>query len=334
MSSKVLNKSKIHKILVVSLTNIGDVILTLPVIDVLKVQFPLAKMSLVVGPKAESLFHHNPHFENFYIYDKRQSLMKTLSWVKELRKQRFDLVVDLRNSAIPFLLSSRYRTSFIDKKDETCHMKDKHLDRLKQIIDFSIRDNSSKALVVPEKDKAYVSQLLSEEKLKSKCFVVISAGAANHAKRWTIQSFAQLCDYLVHTCRVAVAFVGDDQDREVTEKIVQNMIVPSSNFCGKTTLIQLAEILQQSFFVISNDSAPMHLASYLNIPVLAIFGPSNPQKYGPWSQNCYLLSSRNIFPGKSVAVQEGISDAIENVKVEAVIDSFVISDHTVVFQKT
>ena len=106
-----LNKSEINKILVISLTNIGDVILTFPVIDILKEDFPSAKLSIVIGPKAESLFCDNPHLEKVHIFNKHQLPFKTLRWVLGMRKEHFDLVVDLRNTAIPFMISPRYRTS-------------------------------------------------------------------------------------------------------------------------------------------------------------------------------------------------------------------------------
>ncbi len=105
MLKKLSNKSEIKKILVVSLTNIGDVILTFPVIDILKKDFPSAKLSIVIGPKAESLFFKNPYLDKIHIFDKHQPPLKSLSWIGELRRERFDLVVDLRNTAIPFLIS-------------------------------------------------------------------------------------------------------------------------------------------------------------------------------------------------------------------------------------
>jgi len=118
MFQKSLKKSKIRKILVISLTNIGDVILTFPVIDILKRDFSSAKLSVVIGPKAESLLKGNPHLENIYIFDKRQPFLKTVAWVNELRKEKYDLVVDLRNTAIPFLIFPEYMTTFIDKRQE------------------------------------------------------------------------------------------------------------------------------------------------------------------------------------------------------------------------
>jgi len=76
----------------VSLTNIGDVILTFPVIDIIRNDFPSAKLFVVIGPKAETLLKGNPYLEKCYIFDKHQSALKSLSWIKALRQEHFDLV--------------------------------------------------------------------------------------------------------------------------------------------------------------------------------------------------------------------------------------------------
>ena len=281
--------SNIHKILVISLSNIGDVILTFPVVDILKENFPEAKLSIVVGPKAESLFWANPYFGKVYIYDKRQPLAKTLRWLWELRKENFDLVVDLRNSAVPFFIAPRFRTPFVIKKEETAHMKQKHLRHLKMVYPFEREAQKKYSIYVSEKDKGFIDQLIQEKTGAQTKFAVIAAGAANQDKRWTEEGFRELADKLIERHGLKIVFVGDGKDREITERIAGSMLNPSLNLCGRLTLIQLAELFQRSAFVAANDSAPMHLASYLDRPAAAIFGPSDPQKYGPWGLNSFYI---------------------------------------------
>ena len=100
-----INKSTIKKILVISLSNIGDIVLTLPVIDILRHDFSDAKVSVVIGAKGEPLLKGNPIFENIYIYIKRQPLKDLFAWMGKLRRENFDLVVDLHNTAIPFVVA-------------------------------------------------------------------------------------------------------------------------------------------------------------------------------------------------------------------------------------
>ena len=88
---------------------------------------------------------------------------------------------------------------------------------------------------------------------------------------------------------IALVFVGDTHDRKIVQSIDKKMSHNAVNLTGRTTLRQLAHLLRRCTFAIVNDSAPMHLASYLDVPVLALFGPTDPEKYGPWSaQSCFI----------------------------------------------
>ncbi|MCK5083844.1 MAG: glycosyltransferase family 9 protein [Candidatus Omnitrophica bacterium] len=284
-----LDRSKINKILVVSLTNIGDVILTFPVIDILKRDFPSAKLSIVIGPKAESLFCENPDLDKVYVFDKHQPPLKTLAWVFELRRQRFDLVIDLRNTAIPFLISPRYRTFFRVDKASNVHMRDKHLNRLRSIHAVETEASESKALFISEPDKNYVEEFIGKKIGAGQKYVVVAPGAADSSKRWSEENFAFVCDRLIADYNLKVIFAGDEGDQKVVGRINKLMASGSLNLCGRTSLVQLAELFRHCFFAIVNDSAPMHLASYLNVPVLALFGPTDPQKYGPWGTCSYMI---------------------------------------------
>src|SRR5260370_30076194 len=113
MCAKLSKKSAPKRILVVSMTNIGDVVLTCPVIDILCRDFPLARMDVVVGPKAVSLFEGNPYLR-VKMFDKRAPLRQKFTWFSNLRMERYDCVVDLRRTMLPILLVPRYATPVIE----------------------------------------------------------------------------------------------------------------------------------------------------------------------------------------------------------------------------
>ncbi|MCA9407462.1 MAG: glycosyltransferase family 9 protein [Candidatus Omnitrophica bacterium] len=302
-----LIKSKIKKILLISLTNIGDVVLTFPVFDVLRQQFPDAEISLVIGPKADSLFKEHPEIKQIYIYDKHQPHIKTIRWMITLWKQRFDLVVDLRNTAIPFLIFPKQRTPLHTTKDESIHMQKKHLNRLKTIMDIKEKSVPKKAVFISKTDQQFVHEIIKKE-IQDGAYVVFAPGSAFHAKRWSAQGFAWVADDLMQKYQLKAVFVGDENDQAVVQEIQKLMKHELIDLCGRLSLIQLASLLQGAFLAVVNDSAPMHLASYLNIPVLALFGPSDPEKYGPWSENCIYLTP----PGKNQEIATISSDRVIN----------------------
>lgn len=287
-----LNKSRIHKILVISLSNIGDVVLTLPVTDILRRDFPDSKISMVVGPKAESLLKNSSVFETIHIYNKRQPVLDKFRWILQLRREKYNLVVDLRNSMIPFLLSSKYHTPLDVSAKQELHMRDKHLVRLKSIHAFDSEGADRNALSVSADDVEFVNECLTHYLESTDEFVVMAPGSADEGKRWSKQGFAEVADFLIKSHGLKVIFLGDDNDRAIAQAIQKLMDYDSVNLCGRTNLIQTTEVIRRAKMALVNDSALLHIASYLNVPVMAVFGYTDPKKYGPWSKIGFYLKSK------------------------------------------
>ncbi len=325
-----LNKSEINKILVISLTNIGDVVLTFPVIDILREDFPSVKLSVVIGPKAESLLCNNPHLEKVYIFNKHQSPLKTLSWVLGLRREHFDLVVDLRNTAIPIMISPRYRTSCRVEKVSDLHMRKKHINHLRSIYETEKECGEQRALFISENEINYVRGLIENEIGLDQKYAIVAPGAADFTKRWPEENFAYICDQLNEKDHIKTVFVGGEDDRKVAQRINKLMEGEGVNLCGRTNLPQLAQLLKHCLFALVNDSAPMHLASYLNVSVLALFGPSNPKKYGPWSANSQMIKKDVDCPsclGRANSSGHKCMKAISNEDVLNALKNFIEQPH-------
>ena len=288
---KPLDKSRIEKVLVISLTNIGDVVLTFPVIDILKENLPEAKISVVIGPKTRSLLEGNPCLQKVYVFNKRQPFKETWSLLRQLRRDRYDLVVDLRNTAIPLFIGPHYRTSIMATKNER-HMKENHIKRLNSVFPFYATPRKKYALYISPEDKRYIQEIIEREVRSDRKIVVVSPGAANRDKRWTEQGFAQVADGLIEKYNCRIVFIGSEEDAPVVSRIKGLMKGTPVDLCGRISLPQSAALMRQAALAIVNDSAPLHIASYLDIPVLAIFGPSDPLKYGPWSAQAEFIKSR------------------------------------------
>src|SRR5476649_863175 len=99
MCAKLLKKSDPKRILIVSQTNIGDVVLTCPVIDILRRDFPKAKIDVVTGPKAVSLFEDNPNF-SIKVFNKKAPLSQKYAWFSDLYQSHYDCVVDRKSTGL------------------------------------------------------------------------------------------------------------------------------------------------------------------------------------------------------------------------------------------
>ncbi len=289
--TKMSGVDNLKKILVISLSNIGDIVLTFPVIDILKRDFPDAQLDLIVGPNGESLVCGNPYFRKVFVYHKNQSPLSILKWLRELVAEKYDLAVDLRNTAIPFLIFAKHKTPLMIVRPKVRHMAEQHLARLKSVHDFTLSSAAKISLFISSEDQKIVSQFFKPLGPGRK--VVFAPGSRAESKRWQKESFAKLADYLVEHYGVQVVFIGDQNDTEVVSQISMLMKNPSLDLTGELTLPQSAYLLSLSDLAIVNDSAPMHLASYLNVPVVALFGPTDSKRYGPWSQKCAVVRNND-----------------------------------------
>ena len=105
------------------------------------------------------------------------------------------------------------------------------------------------------------------------------------AKRWPLERYQELVRRLVRELDVEVLLIGGPEDIDLNQRLLEGLDVPAgaiTNLAGKTTIGQLAAQLEQCALFIGNDSSPMHLAAAVGIPVIAIFGPTSPQEYGPY----------------------------------------------------
>src|SRR3989338_7102793 len=111
-----MKHKEIHKILFITLSNIGDVILTLPVLSALKDNFKDADIDVVVGPRPKEIFVKDPRIHRIFVYDKHARIRDKIGFIRKLREERYDLAVDMRDSFIPFLIGARHRPGFIHSR--------------------------------------------------------------------------------------------------------------------------------------------------------------------------------------------------------------------------
>ncbi|MBI5144514.1 MAG: glycosyltransferase family 9 protein, partial [Candidatus Omnitrophica bacterium] len=202
----IIDKSQVKRILVISLSNVGDIILTTPVIRALAKEFSTARIDVMVGPNGKEIFDHDPKVFKLIIYDKHMPIIQKRRLQLKLKKMKYDLVVDLRNTIFPILLGPRYRTGTIQKfPKELAHRKERHLYRLNSL---GIGDlNESSYIYIPPEDEEYISNLFKESDIHEP-IVVVSPGAKSHLKRWPQDSFAKVCDRLIDECKINVVFIG------------------------------------------------------------------------------------------------------------------------------
>jgi len=139
-------------------------------------------------------------------------------------------------------------------------------------------------------DKLHVNSILNEEGvLPDDNIVAVSAGAKSHIKRWALTGFISLCDRLNKELGLKVLLVGDDNDKTINSQIKEVGLKDVHDLSGRTNLRELAYLISLCRLIVTNDSAPLHIASAVNCPAVAIFGPTDYRKYGPLSDRSSVI---------------------------------------------
>ena len=294
-------------ILVITLSNIGDVVLTTPVIASLRSAFPSARMTVVVGPKAAGLLQGSRSIERLLPYDKFGGFSRKLKLVRELREGFYDYVVDLRNSALPYLVRAE-RRSPVFRRHTVKPARNRHLEVLRMM-----------KLPVLEKGTfdffSGKEELSLEQKLRAKgvefaqAWVAVAPGAGSEAKRWTVEGFCDVTARLLQIRPLTILVVGDEREVALGERLGRVDPGRVINLCGEISLRELAALLSRTRLLLTNDSACMHLAYELHRPVVALFGPTDPEKYGRQNEIWRLLAEPcldTLSPEKVFRACEGL----------------------------
>ncbi len=286
----IVDKMEVKRILVITLSNVGDIILTTPVIKTLKKEFPGARLDVMVGPQGKEIFEKDPAVFKLIIYDKHLPIAEKRRLQLKLKKLKYDLVADIRNTVFGLLIGPKFRTATIQKfPGSVVHSKKRHLYRLKSLGIANLEDESY--IYIPKEDEEHVAKLLKEENV-GEPIAVISPGSKSHIKKWTVEGFAEIADRLIRECGAHVIFAGTPEDREVVDNIITKMKHKPHDLVGKTNIRQLAALLKRSNILITNDSAPLHLGCAVGTKVLALFGPTDPKKYGPTGEFDVVISKK------------------------------------------
>ena len=275
-----------NNILLITLSNIGDAIMTTPVMAALHKQYPQAVIDIVTDARASELFSHCPYKGEIFLKDKQAGWPGIMTLVKQLRTKRYDLVVDLRTDGLTLLLRARRRLTRHGGKTTGPHAVQRHFGVIGPRE--GITEIPAIRLWLSQHDLNFAQQHLAA--LPGKRWLALGPGARWAPKCWPATAYHELADRL-QTQFDAVMLLGGTEDVNSCEQVAAGMVLPCVNLAGKTRLLQTAAVLQQAALFIGNDSGLGHMAAACDTATLTIFGPGDPERYHPWgSRACWVQS--------------------------------------------
>jgi heptosyltransferase-1 len=286
------------RILIVKPSSLGDVIHALPTVNLLRRQFPDAHIAWLINSELSSLLKRCPVINDRIEFHRRDSAT-WLPLLGQLRRQRFDLVVDLqgllRSGIFAFVTGAHRRVGLSDAREggrifcneivrvSRAHAVDRYL-------------SAARHLGCPASPIEFPLGL--DARAPARTLIAVNPLARWEAKIWGDARFSALLDRLPAS---RVVLIGSAGERDRIESINRGRV---RNLAGQLDLFELAEFYRQCAAVITNDTGPMHLAAAVGTPVVALFGPTDPTLVGPYGPGHVVL--RNM---QEVTVEQVLAAA-------------------------
>ena len=286
------------KILVIQTAFIGDVILATGIIEKLHSTYPEYDLHFLLRKGNESLLVKHPFLKKIWIWDKRKSKTQNLlRLIKEIRKERFDIVINLQRFASSGLLTAfskagerigfnknplsfMFNKSLPHKIDGSSHEIDRNHSLISAITDSTA---SNPKLYPSEEDFALVNNFTSGK------FVTIAPASVWFTKALPSRKWLELIQQVPKDYEIFL--LGSKQDSTLCDSVIGSTDRNGmKNLAGKLSLLQSAALMSKAIMNYTNDSAPLHLASAVNAPVTAVFCSTTPLfGFGPLSDNSHIL---------------------------------------------
>lgn len=292
------------KILILKPSSLGDVIHALPVLRLLKAHWPEASIWWWISHDLAELLKEDPDLAGVYLFDRRRWVSPT-RWgtvvrsVRQMRRERFDLVIDLqglaRSAAFSWLARGKLTVGLDDPREGAGAFYDIRVPRPSydtHAVDWYLTVLSRLNVSVHWNFTWLPARTVAAEEIRKKWlpddaskWIVFSPGARWPNKRWPAENFRQIAAQIAGRYPdTNMVVLGGSEDRETGELIARGHAERCLNLAGDTSLGEMIEWIRLSDLVITNDTGPMHVAAALDKPVVAIFGPTDPRRTGPYRQ--------------------------------------------------
>jgi ADP-heptose:LPS heptosyltransferase len=271
------------RILVIRLDELGDMVTTLPVFEAFKQNYPEAELTVLCKPQMAALIEGHPCLD-----------VIATDW-KQLQG-RYQYIADLRGNwkSIRYALGhGAYRVDrgshrFLNRlfKREQGHEVDLNLRIIAPMLRQPVVGLAPR--LYPSKRNQQQADLYLQ-RLHIEQFVVFHTGARKLLRRWALQKWAELAVILYQRHELQIVFAGGPEDEADIRKIQAKLPFDTYCFAGQGSLLDYAALVGKAQFMVGNESGPMHMAAAMGVPVLALFGPGQPEIFAPYGpQNRFL----------------------------------------------
>ena len=310
MLNDFIDLNQVRRVLVIKLRHHGDVLLTSPVFSALKQQAPQLEIDALVYRDTQEMLSLHPAISQLHTIDRNWKklglfgqLKAELGLLSALRQRHYDLVITLtehkRGAWLVRLLSPRwsvgpdgrygklFRNSFTHRylqvPGNRRHTIEIHLDALRRIGVYPAAEQRQLTLVPGHNAEATLAAKLEQQGLQAGQYILVHPTSRWLFKSWTAENMAALINTLQQRGqRVLLTAAPSPDEMAMLAAIQSRLSMPAASLAGQLSLKELAAAIDNARLYIGVDSVPMHIASAMKTPCVALFGPSGDIEWGPW----------------------------------------------------
>jgi lipopolysaccharide heptosyltransferase II len=342
MDIKPIKPEHIQRLLIRSTNWIGDAVMTTPAVRAIRKGFPNAHISILAKPWVAPVFENSEHIDRLIIYDgerRHKGLFGKIRLARDLKKYYFDAAILLQNAfeaaLIAFLAGIPLRIGYsrdarrlllthaipCTHEIKTKHQTEYYLNILREI--GIIQDNRDLYLKLNRGDRFRAEKVLLKQhvSLDDKIIGINPGATYGPAKQWPVDRYAQLADRILAFSGARVIIFGGPGDKTLGQKISRKMRHRPVDLSGKTSLGEAMALIERCELFITNDSGLMHVAAALDVPLVAVFGSTNPVATGPIGPNSKVVQAAvPCSPCLSSECPEGHLKCMDQIDVDRVFD--------------
>jgi heptosyltransferase-1 len=285
----------------VNLNYLGDALFTTPALAALRARYPHAAVDVLAGERAAAMLAGNPSADRVIVRPRRHGSARATAFAQTIREGHYDAAVLFQsitsNAALSWLLRVPVRVGFaqdgctpflthrVAGRRDGEHVVDAYLRlALAAPLEKTSLSIPSPALsiAISDEDRGFAEQVFRNRELMPPV-VGLVIGATRPQKRWPEEYWVRLADKLWSSGNISSVLLGGPEEMEAAQRILsQAKKAPLASLVGRTSEKQLAAVIERLGLVISGDSGPLHIATAMQTPVVALFGSTDPAETGPW----------------------------------------------------
>lgn len=333
------------RVLIIRFGGLGDILLATPSIRALALALPGVEIDVVVGGGMGATLSGNPYVRNVWVFDKRgpdSRIDRFIPFLLHLARQRYDLVVNLHPSVKSFLmtLASWPRRRLVFKKNlgmdpltgKQVHAVDDFM-RVLAPLYLNLDASRQLDLAIPVSAHDSLQDLLERKGVAlSARLVVINPAASQPVNRWDLGRFGEVAAHFADIPGIKVVVTGasrsfktetDGQNEQAMAATVASAHSAIVDLSGQLSVLELAALLARCDTFLTCDTGPMHIASAVNAPIVALFGAADPDRTGPTDPESIVLQSLGLecSPCRSRVCGRGDRKCMTDLTVAAVIEA-------------